>query len=363
MNTEKRFSVLLNRYVEGNISLEDHDELFEMISSGKYEHLICAQMDICSDGADESLITIAECDSQNIMRNILSIAKEQEKVAVARQGTMRFFNKWFIAASVLIIAGAGWIFYDRILNRNSFINDFKALSSEKIKNTSQKLQTVLLPDGSEIALNPGSCLYYSKARFSEKREVYLEGQANFQVTKNPNRPFYVFYDKVVTKVLGTSFKVHTNRKSGNVEVDVLTGQVQVYENNQLVKTEQRDVKLIITPNQKAIYDTKKRYFKATLVANPIPLQYDSRNRIRSKLIKQRYNFTVPTRLSQILKSIEADYGVEIIVDNEELYESAFVGDVSMSELFEKLKIICLATNSQYEVNGTKILLKSNNNNI
>lgn len=357
MNTEKRFSVLLNRYLEGDISFEDHDELFDLLSSGKYEHLIIAQMDICSNLVDENPIIITENDSQNIIKSILS--SEQNQVAIAVKGRLHFFNKWFIAASVLIIVSTGWILYNRIFNKDSFINDFKMLSSEKIENTSHNLKTVLLPDGSEILLKPGSCLYYSKAKFYQKREVYMEGQATFHITKNPSRPFYVFYDKVVTKVLGTSFEVHTDKKSGNVEVDVLTGKVEVYENDNLIKSQIKRSKLTITPNQKAIYNSQKRDLKAALVSNPLPVSPGSKDRLSGKFVNKRYSFPEPMRLSRILKYIEADYSVEIIVSSKELLESTFIGDVSMNALFEKLKIICVATNSQYEIQGTKILLKPN----
>lgn len=84
---------------------------------------------------------------------------------------------------------------------------------------------ITLPDGSTVYLNNNSKVSYSSS-FEEKREIFLEGEAFFEVEKDPTRPFVVNSNGLLTKALGTSFniKAHNGKK---VEVGLVTGKIQV----------------------------------------------------------------------------------------------------------------------------------------
>ena len=69
---------------------------------------------------------------------------------------------------------------------------------------------VILDDSSLVTLQPTAKIYYSVRQF-HKREIFLEGDAFFNVTKNKEAPFYVYAGSLVTKVLGTSFNITTPR--------------------------------------------------------------------------------------------------------------------------------------------------------
>jgi hypothetical protein len=99
--------------------------------------------------------------------------------------------------------------------------------------------------------------------------VYLEGEALFTVSKNPNRPFFVYNNQIVTQVLGTSFTVQN--KNGKIEVAVKTGRVAVYENGEQInlnEVEQKSNGVIITPNQKVTYYQQERHFVTSIVDQP-----------------------------------------------------------------------------------------------
>jgi hypothetical protein len=63
------------------------------------------------------------------------------------------------------------------------------------------------------------------------------------------------------------------------------------------------------------------------------------------------------KLLNVFGQIEKAYLIDITVENTALYNCVFTGDISNLDLFSALKIICIATNSEYEINGTKILIK------
>ena len=86
---------------------------------------------------------------------------------------------------------------------------------------------VTLSDGTKVMLNANSTLEYP-ASFddAEVREVRLKGEAHFEVTKNPHRPFVVKAGEMQTQVLGTIFDVKAYRKDAP-KVTLMEGKVKV----------------------------------------------------------------------------------------------------------------------------------------
>jgi ferric-dicitrate binding protein FerR (iron transport regulator) len=87
--------------------------------------------------------------------------------------------------------------------------------------------TVTLGDGTRVFLNSGSELEYPMTFGAGGREVYLKGEAFFEVEALEGRPFVVETREVSTRVLGTSFNVHAYEEEGRVAVTLLSGSVEV----------------------------------------------------------------------------------------------------------------------------------------
>jgi transmembrane sensor len=86
-------------------------------------------------------------------------------------------------------------------------------------------RTVILEDGTEITLNAGSKLTYPAQFSSDKREIFLEGEAFFEVARDESRPFIVVTGDIQTTVLGTSFNVKAWEEE--IEIAVASGKVKV----------------------------------------------------------------------------------------------------------------------------------------
>ena len=87
--------------------------------------------------------------------------------------------------------------------------------------------TITLSDGTRVYLNAASKLKYPVQFDSKRREVYLSGEAYFEVTKDMNRPFYVVTDAVRVKVYGTEFNVNTNG-IGGTQTTLVSGKVGIW---------------------------------------------------------------------------------------------------------------------------------------
>ncbi len=225
--------------------------------------------------------------------------------------------------------------------------------SEEVNN-SDNIKKIQLEDGSLVSIYPGSKLAFPKHFAPDKREVYLEGEASFTVSKNPKRPFFVYNNQIVTKVLGTSFTVQN--KNGKIEVEVKTGKVAVYENGEQInlnEVEQKSNGVIITPNQKVTYYQQERHFVTSIVDQPVAVPAET----IQPVLASHFSYN-ETPLYKVLKDLEDTYKLEIVLENEKIKNCLFTGDLSGQTLFNKLESICLAFSSSYEIKGTRILLKS-----
>jgi hypothetical protein len=58
-----------------------------------------------------------------------------------------------------------------------------------------------------------------------------------------------------------------------------------------------------------------------------------------------------------MAALQQDYGIDIVPENESIYQCLFTGDISQQDLFTKLDMICRATNASYEIVGTRIVIR------
>lgn len=108
---------------------------------------------------------------------------------------------------------------------------------------------LLLPDSTFVYLNSASRLKFPASFGKDKREVYLSGEAYFEVTKDSHRPFYVITDDVRVKVYGTSFNVNTQDREYTRTV-LVEGKIGINVMNDPEET-------ILYPNQLALFDKQK----------------------------------------------------------------------------------------------------------
>jgi len=220
-------------------------------------------------------------------------------------------------------------------------------------NNSNKPQIITLSDGSSILLQPKSKLSYPNVFKGDIRKVYLSGEAFFEITKNKKKPFFVIANEIVTKVVGTSFRIKANVHKSDVEVLVRTGKVMVYSKEK--RKNDCENKIILFPNQAFRFiDEDKSFNKIT----DITLD-ESISKMKGNIEQLSFDFTdIP--VGQIFKTIEQAYSVEIDYPKEKLKNCHLTASLNDLPLPEKLKIICksIANNCSYTMNGNQITIIS-----
>jgi ferric-dicitrate binding protein FerR (iron transport regulator) len=232
---------------------------------------------------------------------------------VSRSGHKGRFLKW---AAVFVLAfGLGSLsFY--IANQRSLDNHFYAIDVPYGAKS-----RVELPDKSVVWLNAGSTMHYAQSFGKNNRDVSLDGEAYFEVSKNRHLPFTVHGKEVSVKVLGTKFNVKSYAEDSVVDVTLIEGSVDL--KNNLVA----DSRVILKPNERATLNKRTEH----LMVNNVEAS-NSREWTNGKLIFEEELF------GQIVRRLEREYNVKIIVNDPSLNTLRFYGDFrnaqSIGEIFD-----------------------------
>lgn len=224
---------------------------------------------------------------------------------------------------------------------------------QKIQNTTNASQLVRLPDGSRVTLYKGSWISFPRTFTARQREVFLVGEAFFDVVRRPKQPFMVYTNQLTTQVLGTSFTVRAYPDDKEAKVIVRTGKVSVFKtppSGKLGELGSSDPAIILTPNQQATYQASDRQLERSLVALPEPM-------VGSANQPQLFVFE-HTPVVSVFKKLEAAYGIVINYDADLLTGCELTAEFGSESLFEKLDLICRATNSTYEVIDAQFVIHS-----
>ena len=264
-----------------------------------------------------------------------------------------------IAASILIIFSIGFLIFNyHIRSKNEKLVILEDISPGLANNFFEKEnkedlpQQIWLEEGSVVLLFPKSKLRYPKKFSAQLREVYLDGQAFFKITKNPKRPFWVYTDYISTQVLGTSFVVKAFNDSKSVKVEVTSGKVSVYrrEDLQKAKQEQRNelAGLILTANQGVIFTKNEERLIKSIIEKPKIL-------IHVQVEEFKFN---ETPIAKVFALLEKTYGISVIFDIKNMEDCFLTATLSDESLYEKLDLICKITHSTYEIVDAQIVIHS-----
>ncbi len=123
---------------------------------------------------------------------------------------------------------------------------------------------IILADGTKVWLNAGSRLAFPTKFTGKEREVFLEGEACFKVTKNEDQPFIVKASDVEIKVFGTHFNISAYPSDPNIETVLLEGSISLTNKKPLGLGKNE---IMLKPNQRAVYEKEHKEVVVTDEAN------------------------------------------------------------------------------------------------
>lgn len=202
-----------------------------------------------------------------------------------------------------------------------------------------KRSTIVLSDGSKVWLNSGSRLIYAPIFNKKNREVYLEGEGYFEVSKDKNRPFLVHTDRFKIKVLGTKFNVQAFHDEQEYNTTLVEGKISLTKNSKFFSKEK-----IIDPGQKATLNNQEEFEIRELEST-------------DNVIAWIYGYLTFEQedLISLAKRISRYYNVTIEVQTQEI-NSEFSGKLDMKESIDRvLDGLSTIYKTKYKKEGEKII--------
>ncbi|WP_432712066.1 FecR family protein [Pedobacter sp.] len=195
---------------------------------------------------------------------------------------------------------------------------------------------VILPDGTHVWLNAASSLRYPPVFKGSARTVQVTGEAYFEVTKDPKKPFRVESDNQIIEVLGTQFNINAYKDEPRVTTTLLEGSVKILnlKNNATV---------LLNPGEQSALSSK-----GLRVTHVDPEQFVAWK-------NDKFIFT-NANIESIMRQVSRWYNVTVEYRGD-MSEEKFGGRTSrFSNLAELLEIIELTDHVHFEIEGRRIIV-------
>jgi transmembrane sensor len=268
---------------------------------------------------------------------------------------------WQVAAVLVLLLGAGWGLLrlrekpDSSSETVAFTDTQKPANDQWISQVNGTSQPVglTLPDGSQMTLMPNSEARYPRRFEAHQREIQLKGEATFAVVHEGKRPFLVYSGPLITRVLGTRFRVQARTGETHMKVSVISGKVSVMDRRDWMASQRPDNHelpgVVLTDNQQVTYDASQSRYQKELVTQPV-LVAPEENR-------ETFNFE-DTPASSVFERLKKAYGVEIIYDPTVIRKCTLTASLAGVPLHDQLRLLCASIGASYEVVDARIIVTS-----
>lgn len=242
------------------------------------------------------------------------------------------------AAVILVVLSSSVITW-QLFNNNNF-NDTQQDDNSLVLVTTQKAEKkeIILEDSTKIILNSNSALSYPKHFKGDTREVVINGEAFFDVTKNEQKPFIVSTNEgLKIRVLGTSFNVKSYPEDRKMETTLVTGKVKVIE-------EEKNTIVELSPSQKATYLKSEDKM--------IVEQVETENFTSWKEGRLIYN---DTPMSEVIKDLERMYNLKFDVTSNKILDYKYKGEFDNLKINQILELFEISSPITYSIQKNNII--------
>lgn len=330
----KHLKHLISNLFFNSHSVEDRAAIENWLNSAEAE----------SDSRDawESADDTIDADLQDIIfKNIQSKIKESEPAQTNRiKHLHNILYSWkMIAASIAVIFLIGIGAY-LINNTNNIVDNKKNDNPYCFFVSPGQKGTILLADGTKVYLNSDTRISFGNDYNMDSRKVNLDGEAYFEVAKNPHKKFIVSCKGIEVEALGTEFNVKGYKSDSLITTTLARGKVKVSNEKQ---------SLILLPKDVATYNPNKQSLVASTVDDISIADFWRSGQLVFK----------GETLSSISKTLERMYAVKIHIKDDKLKRMKFTGTIQNNSLNNVMHIISLSYPIRYRVADSTITITSN----
>ncbi len=286
--------------------------------------------DLSQQQIDQIIATVKSRYNQQTTADIIPLPKRK----FAIPGWLRY------AAIITVCSSLGWFGYNVYKSKKTVSDQVAVLQTyHQVTNNGATPMLIKLPDHSSVVLRPNAQLRYPNVFTGNKREVSLIGEAFFEVSKNPKKPFFVYSNELTVRVVGTSFIIKAKKGDNQYKVIVSTGKVEVTTHNKDNSANGRH-SILLTPNQQVVLYRDDLHLEKVVLKKPLLLSKES--------TKIYFNF-IGTPFPKVISTIEEAYGVSILYDEKIMANCQLTASLVDQPLDERLRLICKAVEAEYKI--------------
>lgn len=364
MSNDQRITLLISLKLSGEATaeelkeletlVEDNPELLERIEKLKK---IWKRLGRRSTGMAEMSFEkhLQRLNDEIIESNPASpISTEVQKVRPIKKPSLKKYYKIFgvaVAASVLLF----WFLF-----RPGEHTETKPISNT-VRTKAGDKASINLPDGSKVWLNGDSKITYAEDFRNKTREVYLSGEAFFDVAKDKTKPFIIHTRTITLKVLGTAFNVRSYDNEKETETALVHGSVEITLRNN------PDKKILLKPGEKLLVknipaDTLTTYTKKHDEETPIAVLTNMHyyggdsSSVETSWTKNELVFN-DEPLDKIALNLERWFNVRVTIINENLKREKFTATIEEEDKLEDfLEALKLAEGFHYSIKNREVVI-------
>lgn len=292
-------------------------------------------------------------NSDEHFKHILELADEE---LPRRSRRIVWIKRLSIAAILIALVAGTYIFFPRG-GEPGMPQQNEVMAKKGVRSK------LVLPDGSQVWLNSETRLVYPVTFSDSTREVELEGEAYFDVTKDSKRPFVVHTSGIDIRVLGTTFNVKSYTAEPTIEAVLVHGSIEVIKKNQPGAP-----RLILHPHQKLVFNKVEDVQEAkrsetaaiapkntTMSVTTLPKNIPDTSIIETSYVYNKFKFD-GEKFSELAPRMERWFNVKIQFKNDKVAEYRLRGSFINETIEEALQALQLFVPFSYNKNGDEIMI-------
>lgn len=333
MNDKIDIKKLLGKYLKGDCSRDELDTALGLLGDFSRRGELRQAL---SEFWDEEPVKIPGQDSEEDFEAILNQLhhrirlQKESKVSIGIRKKVLAFSK---IAAVLLLG----LFLGIVIQRLKPVEEVYYTSIAPKGSISQ----LVLPDSTMVYLNAGSEIRYSAEVRNRKREVFLQGEAWFEVVKNDKKPFVVHTPWYQVQVTGTKFNVKAYPGDETIATTLEEGSVQVlFAGSRLLRENKQ-----LQPGEQLVYRPQNRTLTVEKVNTHFYTSWKD-----NKLIFINMN------LKDLILLLERKYGVDIEVTDNVVLDYHYDGTIKNESILEVLDLLRETLPVKYKIEGQTIYI-------
>lgn len=329
---------------------ESYKQKFELLR-GHWEHKHKLKV-IPETALDVVLSRIQLQEAQEQSRTEIKNSTSDEKRGVIK--LLLKFSK--IAAIFFLFAGSIYFIYPKPEPKAAVVAKNIDWETKEISKGAKSSMT--LPDGTTVILNADSKIKFPKSFSGATREIYLSGEAFFDVSHDSTKPFIIHTDKMNIKVLGTQFNVRSYPLDSSYETTLIHGSVEVTLNDRPAD------RIILKPREKLIVSNSRQGKAAAseislpvhselLVTNLHYISKTDSNVVETSWVDNKLVF-LDESFANLAMDMERRYDVDIRFSNDVVRKYRFTGVFEKETIKEALDALKMIEKFNYKIEGTSV---------